>query len=163
MYQKKGQAVFEFVIAAVLFFGIIFYVISFLNINMTTYSYQSRKSELESRAAGISEYLLYFNLTDEWPILSYQKIKEFQEFCNSPINNMYNYNKLLRDFDMFTSRMPGTTNIYQGRVKILLIENGAKLIDCDESVDMPTSDNTVIERYALSENNTIMQLRVIAW
>lgn len=146
MKRKRGQAVFEFIIAAVLFFAIIFYIINFLDTNMSNYSAGSQFNVLESKSAEISEYLVHVNLTNEWPILSYANIANLDWSCND------DYSGLLNRFDLG-----------ENRFKLQVNEGPKLLLDCERSKTVPDIQKAEIERYALSENNTILNIRVVVW
>jgi hypothetical protein len=89
----KGQMIFEFIVAAIVFFGIIFYVLSYLNVNVTTMSTDYYSNSLESKAVGISELLFKtqgfwvggipdsIGLASEWPELDSQKIEWLRVYC----------------------------------------------------------------------------------
>ncbi len=147
----KGQAVFEFVVAAVLFFAIVFYMINFLNVSVSAYGLTSRLNDMESRAVGISDYLVRVNLTKKWPVLSYDRIKHLNDVCNQGIDN---YFKLAALFDVDTSR--------GGGMKIR-INNGTDILDCSDEVPVKGLQRAEIKRFALSENNKILNISVMVW
>jgi len=144
--KQSGQAVFEFVVVAVLFFGIIFYIIFFLDSSVSHYSAGSQYNDLEVKAMEISEYLVHVNLSEHWPMLSYDLIKHLDTECNK------NYVGILKRFDAGDKK-----------VKLLINEGDKLLLDCDRTKTVPDIQKVGAERFALSENNTILNIRVIVW
>jgi hypothetical protein len=146
MKRKSGQAVFEFIIAAVLFFAVIFYIINYLDTSVTNYSAGSQFNLLEAKTAEISEYLVYVNLTEEWPLLSYTNIADLDWACND------DYSGLLKRFDLG-----------ERKFKLQVNEGPKLLLDCERTRVVPDKERAEIERFALSENNTILSVRVVVW
>jgi len=146
MRLNKGQAVFEFMVAAVLFFAIIFYILTFLDSSVSTYSAGSQANSLEVKAVEMSEYLMHVNLTKKWPVLSYDLISELDYACND------DYAGLLVRFDAGTKKF-----------KLQVREGAELLLDCERTKTEPDVQKAVIERFALSENNTILNMRVVVW
>lgn len=155
----KGQAVFEFIVAAVLFFALVFYVLNFMNMTVSGYSRDARLSQLESRALAVSDYLVHVNLTKEWPVLSYEKMAQFDSTCNDEDK----YVKMLEKYDMYTSSIPGTDIVIAGRMKVRAGEKGRKLIDCKQGTAPPEVQRAEAERYALSENGSLVNISVVVW
>lgn len=82
----KGQLVFEFIIAAVLLFAIIMYIINYLSINFSSFSKEFYSDNLENKLLQISEILILDNntgLVKNWPVLNYTKIMELNQSCDS--------------------------------------------------------------------------------
>jgi hypothetical protein len=142
----KGQAVFEFVVAAVIFFAIVFYMITFLDFNVLTYSEQSRLNNLEAKALEMSEYLVHVELAREWPVLSYSSIDGLNQSCNS------DYTGVLDRFDTGGNE-----------IKIQVSEGGLLLADCEEGMAVPDIQKAEVERFAVSENSSIINVRVVIW
>jgi len=104
----KGQMVFQFIIAAVIFFAIVLYTLNFLNSNVNSYWNDMFVNELENKAVSVSEVLVKsrgvwdgntpksIGLVDDdymWPVLKLDKIKNFINFCFSgsvPNENEFN-------------------------------------------------------------------------
>lgn len=101
--MKKGQMVFEFIVAAVFFLAIIIYVINYLNTTVSLYDNEYYSGYLESRAMEISEILVKNQgiwegevpvvpgLALEWPVLNHTKMLWFNAYCN------INYEDFARD------------------------------------------------------------------
>ena len=93
----KGQMIFEFIIAAVLFFGIVFYSINLMNSQVSIYSGDYFINELENKAVQVSELLVHnpgiwygdeatagmdvVGLSNKWPILNSTKINLLEDYC----------------------------------------------------------------------------------
>jgi len=146
MMYKKGQAVFEFIVVAILFFSIVFYVIIFLDNSVSNYSAGSQFNSLEAKAMEISEYLVHVNLTKKWPVISYESVNQLDEACND------DYIGLLGRFDAGNKR-----------VKLQVNDGAEVLLDCERTKTVPDIRRAEVERFALSENNTILNIRVIVW
>jgi hypothetical protein len=144
--KTKGQAVFEFIVAAVLFFAIIFYIINFLDANVSTYSAGSQLNSLETKAMEISEYLVHVNLTKDWPVLSYGEIDHLNDVCNN------DYTGTLEKFD-----------IGDDRLKMQIYEGSNILLECEQGKTVPDIQKAEVERFALSENNNFLNIKVIVW
>lgn len=142
----KGQAVFEFVVAVILFLGIIFYVINFLNSSVSNYSDESRLNTLEVKALEISEYLMHIGFTDDWPILSYQKLRDFNDTCNN------DYAGTLERLDLEGSKLKLEAN-----------ESSTVLLDCEQNVAVPDIQKAEVQRLALSPQHNIINVRVVVW
>ena len=98
----KGQMIFEFVIAAVLFFGIVFYSINLMNSEVNVYSGDYFMNELENKAIQVSELLVHnpgiwygdeatadmdiVGLSNGWPIMNSTKTNLLEDYC---FNNGY--------------------------------------------------------------------------
>ena len=82
--RMKGQMVFEFVIAAIILFTIIIYVINFLSSIMGVYHSRFSGSFLESKAIQISEVLMndpVEGLSYEWPAFDGERMSDFDAEC----------------------------------------------------------------------------------
>jgi hypothetical protein len=146
MRRTKGQAVFEFIVAAILFFAIIFYIITFLDSSISNYSAGSQANSLEAKAMEVSEYLVHVNLTGGWPVISYDSINRLDDACND------DYTGMLDRFDAGNKR-----------VKLQINDGANMLLDCERARMVPETQRAEVERFALSEDNTILNIRVIVW
>lgn len=166
MKNRKGQMIIEFVIAAIFFFAIIVYVITYLGSNMTTFSSDFYKNELESRVVQISELLIHneglwntsspiiIGLAKKWPVLDYDKIERLDGYCNGPIDN---YKYLLRNLDL-SSPIPGYN------VKILVKNESDTILDCRSGMIIPRTEIAArVERAVLGENDETLSLTVWVW
>lgn len=158
--------VFEFVVAAIVFFGIIMYTISYLSSSVSTFSNELYMNNLETRAIQISELLVHnpgkwvdgeprvIGLSGDWPVLSSMRIGELQAFCQDPVNYTYLQQNLGLEEDRF-----GSTQIYNINVRIN--ESNNVLLDCGPSP--PEKRMVNVERFALSEGGGILSINVWLW
>jgi hypothetical protein len=161
MSGRKGQLVFEFVVAAIFFFYIVFYVINYLNATAMIFSSDFYMNSLEFKAIEISELLLHNRgvwngtvpetpgLADGWPVLNTTKIQYMDAYCSSPIN----YEVVLRKLDINSSRGHG--------MKIELNDTGGNLMLCGY---LPGGFiNAKVERFAISDTGEYLTMTVWAW
>ncbi len=156
----KGQAVFEFVIAAILFFAIVFYI--FNQVNGTVYAYQNERNinSLEAAAMRISELLVHTKgvwssgiplspgLEEDWPVLNTTKILRLNSSCNS------DYEGLARMLGIDPER---------NSLDIIITEfNGNVLADCPKTLPdgIPYAH---ARRTALSESKSLLRVDVFVW
>ncbi len=156
---KSGQATFEFILAAVFFFMLLIYAVTFMNTTVAQYSMESRNSELEARAAEISDYLVHINLTSDWPVLSYSRISSFHTACNN------NYDRFVGFFDL----LDNTAGVDAGRgnFKVMINETApggnVVLADCRQGTEAPEIERAEVERFAVSESNNVINVKVVTW
>jgi hypothetical protein len=145
----KGQMVFEFVVAAALFFGILFYVISNLNATVNTYSSDFAGSGLENKALQVSDFLLHFELTGEWPVLSSAKITAFElSYCDGGPG----YVNLLQKLGMENNKI---------RIQMNETGNSNPVLVCGP--DLSSYAKTSIKRFALSDGGKKLIMDVWVW
>ncbi|MBN2043226.1 MAG: hypothetical protein JW754_05490 [Candidatus Aenigmarchaeota archaeon] len=87
----KGQFIFEFIVAALMFFMIILFAINYLNINVSDFEGRFYKDEIQSKALWVSEVLTSptsnITLVDEWPYFNSTKISLFNDtYCGSKVS-----------------------------------------------------------------------------
>ncbi|UCD07532.1 MAG: hypothetical protein JSW41_00985 [Candidatus Aenigmatarchaeota archaeon] len=162
----KGQMVFEFVIAAVIFFGIVFYTVNYLSSSFSSFSNDLYMNDLESKVIQVSDLLVHnqglwengkpkiIGLSKEWPVLDAAKIQDFEDFCNDPANYTYLLENLGLDEIKF-----GVVQTH--RIKIKIDDDSGTLVDCGPSP--PEKQMVSIERFALSEYNDILRINVWIW
>ncbi|MBI2675346.1 MAG: hypothetical protein HYX24_02725 [Candidatus Aenigmarchaeota archaeon] len=162
MKNAKGQMLLEFVIAALIFFGILFFIISLLNTNVSRYSLSAVADSLESKAVRVSEMLLSEGMWDNGTyspglvagrnVIDYGKLGRFRELCE----NNYTYVQLL--LGLTTQGMAGKNakDFY-----ISIDDDRKNVMECGGKQRPATSAN--IRRYALSQNNTIVSLDIFVW
>jgi hypothetical protein len=88
---KKGQFMFEFLIAGFIFFGIIIFSINYLNTNMNEFKANYLKDELAGKAVWISQIMTAealansnISLAERWPYFSMEKVVKFnQSYCST--------------------------------------------------------------------------------
>lgn len=161
--SRKGQAVFEFLIAAVFFFYIVFYVINYLNSTAVVFSNDFYMNSLEFKAFHVSEVLLHqegkwsddfpeaIGLSAGWPVLNDTRMQYFQAYCGP------NKDDMLKKLDV---------NINKGRdIRIEINDSSGYVLKCG-SVPMIGVNATVsanIKRFALSESGEILTMKIVAW
>ena len=160
--KLKGQLVFEFMIAVVIFFGVMFYVLSYLNGTVTTYSADYSSESMESRASQIGEMLVMnrgiwssgnpvvMGLAEEWPVLNFTKISWLNSSCNN-------------DYAGFSTKLdvpPGK------RLKIKVVNETDKSVMADCRWGQPISGNVTkaeTRRYAVLNTSDVVSVYVCIW
>jgi hypothetical protein len=124
----KGQLIFEFIIAGLIFFIIIIYTINYLNFNVSDFRDKFYQNRLQSKAFQVSEILMSgqtnLSLTDDGSF-NQSKIYMFNlTYCGDA-----NYKKLAEAFYMYETT---TFGILPNNIKIGLSipESGVVLLDC---------------------------------
>ncbi len=156
----KGQLVFEFLVAVLVFFGIVFYVINYLSWTVSGYSNDFSAENMESEASQIGELLvlnkgswsggvpIVVGLAQEWPVLNSTKISWLNASCNS------DYGGFVKKLDVHPKY----------RMKITIRNETAFLADCRWS--QAISGNVTkaeTKRYALSESGSVLAVYVTIW
>lgn len=164
MGKYKGQMVFEFVVATILFIGIVFYVIFVMNTTMFSYMGSYYKNHLHEEALRVSELLVHNKgiwqydganyapglpgLAIEWPVLNDTKIGYLSDFCST------NSDKLASIFGLES----------RGGVQRLgiRISNASRVImDCNTG-SMYT-EQTYAERFAFSKDSGLLKFGIYVW
>ncbi|MFH1364868.1 MAG: hypothetical protein ABIH52_04425, partial [Candidatus Aenigmatarchaeota archaeon] len=156
----KGQMVFEFVIAAVLLFGIIIYSITLLNTNVSQFRSDSYQNDLEVRAMQMSEMLVHnmgdysnpdsilLGLASNWSNISLVDVDNLKTSCDDPNE----YAKLLDNFNLLESPYMSSKSNYDFRI---IVQNTTDvLVDCKDSTISDLPSNVYVshaQRIALSE------------
>ena len=153
----KGQFVFEFLIAGLIFFTIIIYTINYLNTNVTDYKEKFHQSWLQNKAVQISEVLM-----GEGSPLSLTENGEFnltkiQNFNLSYCNPDGNYRDLIEDLHLFEKTNYG---LFAGNVRIVLSLPGEVLMDCGPRI--PGSPRAETRRVGVFNGN-IAKLDIVVW
>ncbi len=160
--RMKGQLVFEFMIAVVIFFGLIFYVLNYLNGTVAGYSADYSAESMESRASQIGEMLvmnrgvwvsgnpLVTGIAENWPVLNSTKISWLNSSCNT-------------GYEAFAAKLdvpPGK------RLKLTVINenSGSKMADCKwgqaVSGNVTKAETT---RYAVLTTGDVVSVYVCIW
>ena len=104
--KVKGQLVFEFLVAVLIFFGILFYVLNYLGSSVSSYREAYASESMEGLSYKIGELLAMnkgnwsngipavVGLAEGWPVLNWSKIQWLNEYC-APANPA-NYQDLKR-------------------------------------------------------------------
>ncbi len=164
----KGQMIFEFIVAAVLFIGIIIYVINHMSYNVSVFSEDFYTNKLENKAAQIVELLVrnegmwsggepqIIGLSEQWPVLNYSKIMMLKDYCSNPEN----YARLLNDFGL-EKRIFSITPEYL-EMRILVSGDAGTVLDC-KAGSLPDKPKAIAKRYALNESGEILTVSVWLW
>lgn len=121
----KAQMTIEFIIAAVVFFSIVLYVVVYLNSGLSEYREDFSVNDLQSRVIQISDFLVHdrvVGVSGGYPVLSTARIDSLNRSCND------DYPELLSMLDLKHRRI---------RVEINNTETGEVLMDCLEGFVMP--------------------------
>lgn len=159
--KMKGQLVFEFMIAVVVFFGVVVYVLNYLNGNVSAYSADSLSESRQSKASQIGELLVLnkgnwaggipavVGLSEEWPVLNYSKIMWMNASCNS-------------DYHGFMDKL-GVP--YRNGLKIMVMdEQGGYLADCMWGKPVPANmAKAEAKRYGLNQTGSVLAVSVYVW
>lgn len=162
--SMKGQMIFEFVAAAMIFFGVLFYTISLLNNNVRVFSSDSFEDVMNGKIITLSEYILHnkgnwsvdppsIGLAKEWPVLSYNKIEKFSTYCNE------SYNDLIETLGLFETYY-GVGSL-RHNIRIEIEDNGNVIMVCGP--EKTPKRYFSVRRFALSENNTILKINFKIW
>ncbi len=156
----KAQLVFEFVVAVLVFFGIVFYVINYLSWTVVGYSSSFSAENMESEASQIGEMLVLnkgkwsggeptvVGLAQEWPVMNSTKISWLNTSCNN-------------DYAGFMGKLDVHPRY---KMKITIRNETSFLADCRWGLAMP--DNVTkaeTKRYAISESGNLLTVYVGIW
>lgn len=162
--KRSGQMIFEFIVAAMLFFAIIFYVINYMSGSVNTASAGLQSEIMESKVVQISEILVRTEgdwedglgspgLVGEqgWPVLSNEKILWLGEYCTPRTPNY----KILKDRLGLMEGAFGRT--YELSIKI---SNSTEVIlECGRIRE--ELSQTSIKRFAVSEDRELLSVDVV--
>ncbi|MBN2101841.1 MAG: hypothetical protein JW716_03145 [Candidatus Aenigmarchaeota archaeon] len=134
MRSKKGQTVFEFILAAIVLFSIIIYTLTYVGGEVSLFSNSFDSDKMESKIVQVSEALLNpyskYSISDEWPVFNRNKMIIFNNTCNG------NYPTLLNDLQLYkTDPLGGQHNIHLIVKAEVLTQPITTVIDCGR---MPT-------------------------
>lgn len=158
----KGQLIFQFMIAVVIFFGVMFYVLNYLNGTVAGFSADFSSESMESRASQIGEMLVMnkgkwvsgnpdvVGLAEEWPVLNSTKIAWLNSSCNS-------------GYEAFAAKLavpPGK------RLKITVINetSKAKMAECKWGQTVSgNATKAETTRYAVLNTSDVVSVYVCIW
>lgn len=161
--RLSGQMIFEFIVAAVIFFGIVLYIISYLSTSMGLFSADFYTSSLQSKAVQVSEALAKnpppVGLAKAWPVLGDAEMEELGSLCL----NVNDYQGLVRRLGLF-EEYGETTRYYNLKVDISKA-GGEPLVKCINPAlaEVMAAQRGDVRRYALSEANEILVMDVVVW
>jgi len=156
--RMKGQMVFEFVIAALILFTIVVYVINFLASAMGAYHSRFSGSFLESKAIQISEVLMndpVEGLSYEWPQLDAEKMADFDAGCQ----DVDSYIALIGDFGLVENE---PFEIYHHMSIMVNSTDGTSYVDCGRTPpEMMT--RSVVTRFGVLPSGGLATIQVMVW
>lgn len=162
----KGQLVFQFIVAATVFFSIVLFIITYLNNIVSSFSNDFFMDVLQSKAVEVSEILVHdpgmwgangpeiVGLADSWPVLNSTKIGMLVSYCHG------NYTGLLQKLGLEEK----LTEYAQERilnVNIKIVQANTRLLDCGP--DPPSVRTGNMERFAVSGNGGLLRIDVAVW
>lgn len=128
----------EFIIAAVIFFSILLYVIIHMNSGLSEYREDFYVNEIQSKAVQISDLLVHnegIGISGGYPVISGSRISSLDAVCR----NDYSYAGLLETLDL-----------KHRRIKIQVNESGTGIVLLDCGPDMPEkATNAGMTRFGL--------------
>lgn len=155
----KGQFVFEFLIAGVIFFVIVVYAINYMNINVSDFNSKFYNSWLQSKAVQISEVLMRdsssMGIASEYEF-NRTKVGNFNSTYCPPLGD---YRQLVRDFYLYQDSDFESYNI-SNDVRITLSTPSELLLSCGPSI--PGTPRADAERVGIFEGE-FARLVVVVW
>ncbi|MBI4181822.1 MAG: hypothetical protein HY520_02540 [Candidatus Aenigmarchaeota archaeon] len=160
--SRKGQQVFEFIVATVLFIGIIIFVLNLLNANVSLYTQDYFTANREAKAIAASEALVKTSggvgLTTAWPVLDTLpggKMDAFAARCAA------NPSGVLTELGL--DHMPGVGGrTYDLRAEAWILGDTGPRMVCGPSLSQQTGISTV-KRVAISPTGQLLNLTVWVW
>ncbi len=153
----KGQLIFEFIIAGLIFFALILYTVNYLNASVSDFSGKFYQNRLQSKAVQMAEILVSgdsgLGIADDRVFIP-AKIQQFNAtYCSDA-----NYRNLVKDFYLYEATAYGVS---PNNAKISLSTDDGMLLDC--GMGMPRNVTKAdIERIGLYQNR-IARLSVTVW
>lgn len=141
----------EYVIAAVVFFSIVLYVVGFLNSNISEYREDFRVNDLQSRAVQISDLLVHnrgVGISGGYPFISNSSLYSLNETCKN------SYPGLLEQFDLIHKRI---------RIQINESETGNIMVDCGPAMPEKATKATMTRFGILDVTNEIITISLWVW
>ncbi|MEM7815569.1 MAG: hypothetical protein QXN71_00440 [Candidatus Aenigmatarchaeota archaeon] len=148
--KLKGQLVFEFIVAVIVFLGIMFYILNYVNATFNGYREGFFSEDMENKAMQIAELLLINRgnwtgsgsmispgLAEDWPLLNSTKISWFNTTCNS------DYEGVMKNLGVHP----------RYRVKIVVKNESSELAKC--TMGEPSGRTTEVRRFGVSDKGFI--------
>ena len=149
----KAQMTIEFIVAAVIFFSLILYIMVFLNTSLSEYREEFYVNDLQSRAIQISDILVHdrmVGVSGGYPVINTTRLDELQLVCDNQ------YPNLLRSLDLM-----------HHRIKIQVNESGGGdiILDCPAVINIPEMATKVgMMRFGvLNTTNETVRLDLWIW
>ena len=156
--------VFEFIIAAILFFGIIIYTMTLINQNVTSFRDDSFHNDLELRSIQISEIILHhpwtsdvWGFSDGWMSINRSAPYQFGQECS-------NYAEILEMFNL--NEAPYLSAKPNHDLRILIKNSTDILLDCmDPGISsLPTNRYVAhTQRFSVLNDGSIVSVNVWVW
>jgi hypothetical protein len=149
----KAQMAIEFVVAAVIFFSLILYVLTFMNSSISEYRDEFYVNDLQSRVIQISELLVHdsvVGISGGYPVVSSSRINSLQQRCDD------SYPNLLVDLDLRHHRI---------KIQVNESDTGNAILDCPGVISRPeTATKVSIMRFGvLDTTNEAVILNLWVW
>ena len=158
----RGQFVFEFLIAGLIFFTIVVYTISYLNVNVSDFKSKFYHNRLQSKAIQISEVLMgggsYLSIADSSEF-NLTKIQEFNiTYCN--LSEISTYQNLVNDLHLKEKTVYG---VFSDNIKIYLylLSPIEILLDCGPMIPRNIT-KAEVGRVGVF-NGEMAKLEVVVW
>jgi len=159
----KGQMVFEFIVATLVFIMIVFAVVAMLNSTVSSFTSNYYRNHINEEAMRVSELLTHsrgiwesgapilLGLAVEWPVLNDTEIKYLSAYCTgSPGNQGVMMDQL------------GLESRGGGRGFRIRLSNASQvIIDC--STGTSYLEQGYAERFAYSADSRLLKLGVYVW
>ena len=105
--NRSGQVVFEFVIAAIFFLGLVFYVLNYIDINANAYGNDAITTDLEGKAFRVGELLVtsHAGIVSAYPVLdpeAFRRLDPGHPASDCPAGDTA---PLLQRFDLLNRRI----------------------------------------------------------
>ncbi|MBM3303788.1 MAG: hypothetical protein FJY76_01725 [Candidatus Aenigmarchaeota archaeon] len=165
----KGQMIFEFVVATLVFIVIVFSVVAMLNSTVSSFTSNYYRNHINEEAMRVSELLVHsvgqwnvvggsvaptlmglLGLAEEWPVLDDVSVGYLSEYCKKPEQR----EKMVRLLGL-ESRGGA-----QG-FRIVLSNASQVIIDC--STGTPYLEQGYAERFAYTRESGLVRLGVYVW
>jgi hypothetical protein len=161
--------VFEFIVATIIFIGVVLYVIFLVNTTMSSYMSDYSKNNLNAEAQRTAEMLVHsrgvwepaaghpglyaprqFGIAQDWPVLDDTEIVYMNESCKEP-NIAVTIPSLLG-----LEHKTGSQGVW------VIISNFSQIVaQCKTGT--PVLDNAFAERIAYSRNSGMVRVGVLVW
>lgn len=157
----KGQFVFEFLIAGIIFFSIVLYAMNYLNVNVSDFRERFYMDKLQSKALQISDILG----NDKSPLSVVESPFLFTTSRIDAFNTTYcdlgGYTRLRVDFELVEKTSYGE-RLHNVNI-ILVTADGTPLLQCGYTVPRGT-ERAEIERFGvLKENGELVKMKIVVW
>ena len=154
----KGQFIFEFLVAGLIFFAIIVYTINYLSVNVSVFKTDFHQNRLQTKAFQISEILM-----EETPLLGLTQNGVFSQEIINNFNNRYcdapgSYKTLTEDLHLYEKTYFG---VFTDNIKIDLFTGTQNFIDCGPVI-LRNVTKAEMARIGVLGGETA-SLRVVVW